>query len=181
MSLRQDEPEHRSVSYCNKMTDALYNSIETMEPHVALILVSMIPFIELRGGIIVGTALGLNWTTVLWFCIIGNIIPIPFVILFGRFMLNWLGKTRLFGGLVQRYKKKVMRKSDMIQKYGPWGLAIFVGIPLPGTGAWSGSVLALLMDLRLKSAIPAILAGVVLSGIIMTIGSQGVAGLLQLL
>lgn len=163
------------------MLDGLYTSIENLEPHVALILVSMIPFIELRGGIIVGTALGLNWTTVLWFCILGNVIPVPFIILFGRFLLNWLGKTKLLGGIIHRYKKKILSRSDIIQKFGPWGLVIFVGIPLPGTGAWSGSVLALLMDLRLKAAIPAILAGIVLSGVIMTIGSQGIAGLLQLL
>lgn len=162
------------------MLDSLYSYVETLEPHVALVFVSMIPFVELRGGIIVGTALGMDWATVLFFCMLGNVIPVPFIIMFGRFMLNWLEKTTLFGGLVKRYKKKVLSKSDTITKYGPWGLAIFVGIPIPGTGAWSGSVLALLLNLRLRSAIPAILAGIAISGIIMTLGSQGVANLLQL-
>ena len=151
------------------------------DPELALLVVSMVPFIELRGGVILGAALGFHWLEALVICIIGNIIPVPFVILFGRWTLDFLGQTKLLEGLVKRYKAKVLSKSDVIHRYGPWGLMIFVGIPLPGTGAWSGSVLALLMDLRLKEAVPAILAGILLAGAIMTLGSHGVLGIFQLI
>ena len=127
------------------------------DPELALLIVSMVPLIELRGGVVLGAALGFHWLEALVICIIGNVIPVPFVILFGRWVLEFLGQTKAFGGLVKRYKAKVLSKSDVIHTYGPWGLLLFVGIPLPGTGAWTGSVLALLMDLRLKEAVPAIL------------------------
>ena len=150
------------------------------EPELALLVVSMVPFIELRGGVVLGAALGIHWLECLIICIIGNVIPVPFVILFGRWILDYLGHTKMFGGLVHRYKAKVLSKADVIHKYGPWGLMLFVGIPIPGTGAWSGSVLALLLDLRLKEAVPAILLGIVIAGLIMTIGSQGLLGIFQL-
>ena len=114
-------------------------------------------------------------------CIIGNVIPVPFVILFGRWTLDFLGQTKAFGSIVTKYKAKVMSKSDVIHKYGPWGLLLFVGIPLPGTGAWTGSVLALLMNLRMREAVPAILLGVVMAGVIMTLGSHGLLGIFELL
>lgn len=151
------------------------------DPELALLVVSMVPFIELRGGVVLGAALGFHWLEALVICIIGNIIPVPFVILFGRWILDYLGQTKLLGDTVKRYKEKILSKSDVIHKYGPWGLLFFVGIPLPGTGAWSGSVLALLMDLRLKEAIPAILMGIVLAGILMTLGSHGLLGIFELM
>ena len=151
------------------------------DPELALLVVSIVPFIELRGGVVLGAALGFHWLEALVICIIGNVVPVPFVILFGRWILDFLGQTKMFGGWVKRYKVKIMSKSDVIHNYGPWGLLLFVGIPLPGTGAWSGSVLALLMDLRLKEAIPAILGGIVLAGVIMTLGSHGLLGIFELM
>ena len=151
-----------------------------LQPELALLVVSMVPFIELRGGVLLGAALGMPWPEALAICIIGNVIPVPFIILFGRWVLNFLEQTKLAGNLIRRYKKKVLGKADMIHKYGPWGLMLFVGIPLPGTGVWSGSVLALLMDLRLRSAIPAILLGVLMAGLIMTVGSHGFLSIFQM-
>lgn len=162
------------------MSETLYSLMGDVEPHVALLFVSMIPLIELRGGVILGAALGLPWPTALAICIIGNVIPVPFIILFGRWTLDLLEKTRLFGGIVHRYKQRVLGKADVIHKYGPWGLLLFVGIPLPGTGAWTGSVLAILMDLRMKTAAPAILLGVVMAGVIMTLGSHGVLSVFRM-
>jgi len=153
---------------------------ENLQPELAILVVSMVPFIELRGGVVLGAALGIHWLEALVICIIGNVIPVPFIILFGRWILNFLEQTKLFGNLVHRYKAKVLRKADVIHKYGPWGLMLFVGIPLPGTGVWSGSVLALLMDLRLRAAIPAILLGVILAGLIMTVGSHGFLSIFQM-
>ena len=150
-----------------------------LTPELLIFIVSMIPLIELRGGVILGLSLGMHWLEVLAICFIGNILPIPFVILFGRKILEWLGKTKLFGNFVASYRRKLDSKSDVVRKYGPIGLAIFVGIPLPGTGAWSGALVAVLLNLRLKSAVPAILAGIVLAGFIMTIGTSGVLGFFE--
>ncbi len=152
-----------------------------LEPELALLIVSMIPFIELRGGVVLGAALGMNWMLSLIICIIGNVIPVPFVIVFGRWVIRWAEQTKWLGPWVHRYQKKILSKADVIHKYGPWGLMLFVGVPLPGTGVWSGSVLALLLDLRLKSAIPAILLGVVMAGIIMTVGSHSIIGVVQMM
>ncbi|MBR7149220.1 MAG: small multi-drug export protein [Firmicutes bacterium] len=154
---------------------------EYLQAELALLVVSMVPLIELRGGVILGAALGIHWLEALVICIIGNVIPVPFVILFGRWTLDFLGQTKAFGSIVTKYKAKVMRKSDVIHKYGPWGLLLFVGIPLPGTGAWTGSVLALLMNLRMREAVPVILLGVVMAGVIMTLGSHGLLGIFELL
>ena len=136
----------------------------------------MVPFIELRGGIIVGLALELPWYEVFPICFAGNILPIPFVIMFGRKLLDWFGGSRLFGRFVTKYKRKLAEKSKKVKKYGPFGLALFVGIPVPGTGAWSGALLAVLLNLRLKLAVPAILAGLLLAGTIITLGTSGVLG-----
>ena len=145
-----------------------------LSPALLIFIISMIPLLELRGGIIVGLALGLPRAEVLAICFAGNLLPIPFVILFGRRLLEALGRTKLFGRAVTRYQRRLAEKSKSIQKYGPAGLALFVGIPVPGTGAWSGALLAVLLNLRLALVVPAILAGLVLAGMIMTFGTSGV-------
>lgn len=147
-----------------------------LSPQLLIFIISMVPFIELRGGIIVGLALELPWYEVFPICFAGNILPIPFVIMFGRKLLDWFGSTGLFGKFVAKYKKKLAEKSKKVTKYGPFGLALFVGIPVPGTGAWSGALLAALLNLRLKLAVPAILAGLILAGTIITLGTSGVLG-----
>ena len=147
-----------------------------LSPQLLIFIISMVPFIELRGGIIVGLALELPWYEVFPICFVGNILPIPFVIMFGRKLLDWFGNTRLFGKFVAKYKRKLAEKSKKVKKYGPFGLALFVGVPVPGTGAWSGALLAVLLNLRLKLAVPAILAGLLLAGTIITLGTSGVLG-----
>lgn len=147
-----------------------------LSPQLLIFIISMVPFIELRGGIIVGLALELPWYEVFPICFAGNILPIPFVIMFGRKLLDWFGNTRLFGKFVAKYKRKLAEKSKKVKKYGPFGLALFVGVPVPGTGAWSGALLAVLLNLRLKLAVPAILAGLLLAGTIITLGTSGVLG-----
>ena len=148
---------------------------------LAVFLVSMVPLIELRGSVILGTAIGMPWLKVLLISLIGNMIPIPFILIFGEKIFAWLRHQPLFSGFTAWYEKHLMSKSDTIQKYTFWGLLLFVGIPLPGTGAWSGSCISVLLNVRPRHAFPAVLCGILLAGIIMTIGSQGVAGLLSLL
>ena len=107
-----------------------------------IFIISMIPILELRGGILAAGPAFLNIPT--WraipICLVGNLIPIPFILLLIRPIFAWLRKTRLFRPLVEKLEKKAMSKSDRISRYEFWGLVLFVGIPLPGTGAWTGAV-----------------------------------------
>ncbi|OUM19845.1 small multidrug export protein [Butyricicoccus porcorum] len=153
---------------------------EHISAYGAVFLVSMIPLIELRGSVIVGTAFGLPWLNVLALSIVGNLIPIPFILIFGEKLIAWLKTLPMLSRLTNWYEARLMSKSTTIQKYAFYGLWAFVGIPLPGTGAWSGSLIAALLDVPPKKAFAAVICGVLTAGIIMTIGSRGVVGLFQL-
>lgn len=146
----------------------------------AVFIVSMIPLIELRGSVIVGTAFGLPWLNVLLLSIVGNLLPIPFILIFGKKLIAWLKTLPMLARLTNWYEARLLSKSDTIQKYVFYGLWIFVGIPIPGTGAWSGSVIASLLDVPPKKSFVAVICGVITAGIIMTVGSRGVAGLIHL-
>ena len=104
-------------------------------------------------------------------CIIGNIIPVPFILWLITPIFNWLKATKTFRPMVEKLEKKSMGKSDKIQKYEFWGLLIFVGIPLPGTGAWTGALIASLLGIKFKKAFPAIILGILMATVIMCIVS----------
>ncbi|WIV12108.1 small multi-drug export protein [Proteiniborus sp. MB09-C3] len=131
-----------------------------------VMLTAALPIIELRGAIPVGISLGLSplHSTILSF--IGSMIPVPFILFTIRPIFNHLKKTRAFKKLVHKITVKSFNKSGKIQKYGAWGLLVFVAIPLPGTGVWSGSLAAALLDMRFKWAFPAIFVGNLIAGII---------------
>ena len=141
-------------------------------------IISMIPIRELRGGLIVSKLLEVPITTAIPLCIIGNIIPIPFILLFIKQIFKWMKKIRLFRGLVEKLENKAMSKSDNIKRYEFWGLVLFVGIPLPGTGAWTGSLIAALLDVDFKKAVLAELLGIAIATVIMSIFSYGLLGVL---
>lgn len=134
---------------------------------VATFLISMVPVIELRGAVPVGYSSGLNiWVAVL-VSIIGNLLPVPFIIIFIRRIFALLRRTiPKFDGFITRLEKRAENKSDVVKKYSFWGLFILVAIPLPGTGAWTGALVAAMLDMRLKRALPAIVSGVVAAGIV---------------
>lgn len=140
-----------------------------------VLLLSMIPVLELRASIPVGCSLGLN----AWQCaaaaIIGNMIPVPFIILFIRKVFDYLRKhwTEL-SRFVDRLEAKAEKKKPLVQKYAILGLTLLVAIPLPGTGAWTGALVAAMLDIRLKRAIPCILLGVVIAAIIVAMISYGI-------
>ena len=131
-------------------------------------LVSMVPIIELRGGIPFGVALGLPYHLVFPFAVIGNVLPAPFIIVYIRkiFMLMRRYMPRL-NGMVDKLEAKAHLKGQTVTKYKYIGLWIFVAIPLPGTGAWTGSLAAAFLDMRLRRAFPAVLMGVITAGCIM--------------
>lgn len=145
---------------------------------IVVFIISMIPILELRGGLIVSSLLQVPITTAIPLCIIGNIIPIPFILLFIKQIFKWMKKIRLFRGLIERLENRAMSKSDNIRKYEFWGLVLFVGIPLPGTGAWTGSLIAALLDVDFKKAVLAELLGIAIATIIMSIFSYGLLGTL---
>lgn len=144
---------------------------------VALII-SMVPLLELRGGLLAASLMGVDIRIAVPLCIIGNLIPVPFILWFITPLFNALKKTKLFRPLVEKLEAKAMGKSEKIQKGYFWGLALFVGIPLPGTGAWTGSLIASLLDIPVKKAFPAILLGIIIATVIMSFVSYGLLGAL---
>lgn len=148
----------------------------------ALFIISMLPFIELRGSIIFGAAIGIPWQHAFLVSFLGNILPVPFLILLARPIFTWLKTTRLLAGFTQKVEDRLMKKADKVtvQKYSAVGLFLFVAIPLPGTGAWSGSLIAALLDVKMRYALPAVIAGVFAAGVIMTVASYGLLGAIQL-
>lgn len=155
------------------MIEQIFNALSYIGQGPALFLISMIPLIELRGSVIFGAALQMPWTHVLPICIIGNLLPIPFVLIFGKKLIDWLKTVPLLSGFARRYEEKLLSKRDQVEKYATWGLCLFVAIPLPGTGAWSGAALASILGMRIKHSLPAIVLGVCIAGIIMTVSSYG--------
>ena len=128
----------------------------------------MIPILELRGGLLVaGPLLGVPVETAIPLCIIGNIIPVPFILLLITPVFAWMKGTKLFRPMVEKLEAKAMSKSDQIEKYEFWGLVLFVGIPLPGTGAWTGSLIAALLGMKFKKAFPAVIIGILMATVIM--------------
>ena len=141
-------------------------------------IISMIPILELRGGLVVSKLIGVPLLTAIPLCIVGNIIPIPFILLFIKQIFKWLKKIKFFEKFVVKLENRAMSKSDSIRRYEFWGLALFVGIPLPGTGAWTGSLIAALLNLDLKKAILAELVGIVMATVIMSVFSYGLLEIL---
>ena len=163
-----------------QLTQQLFDFLSGAGKEAALFIVSMIPLIELRGAVPLGALMGMEWWKVFAISVVGNLIPVPFVLLLGRPIFGWLKKTRLLSGFAHWYENKLLSKADKVRRYEAIGLCLFVGIPLPGTGACSGAGLAALLGLRMRSALLAIAGGVVLAGIIMTLGAYGVVGFFSL-
>lgn len=145
---------------------------------IVIFIISMIPILELRGGLIVSSLLNVSILKAIPICIIGNIIPIPFILLFIKQIFKWLKKVSFFRKIIEKLEARAMGKSDSIKRYEFWGLVLFVGIPLPGTGAWTGSLIAALLEIDFKKAILAELLGIAMATIIMSIVSYGLLGAL---
>ena len=145
-------------------------------------IISMIPILELRGGLLVaGPLLGVPMAKAIPLCIIGNIIPVPFILLLITPIFTWMKGTKLFKPMVEKLEAKAMSKKDKIEKAQFWGLVLFVGIPLPGTGAWTGSLIAALLGIKFKKAFPAVILGILLATVIMVFISYGLLGGVQVL
>ncbi len=137
--------------------------------------ISMLPIVELRAGLPYGIALGLDYPLALTAALVGNMIPVPFIVVYIRRVFVWLrAHFKKMDSFITKLEKKAHLKGETVRKYGPLGLLIFVAIPLPGTGAWTGALIAALLDMRLKSAVPSIFLGVCIAATIMTLLTFGV-------
>lgn len=143
---------------------------------LVIFIISMIPILELRGGLVAASLLQVPITTAVPICIIGNVIPVPFILLFIRQIFKLLRNVKGIGSLIRKLEARAMGKSDSIRKYEFWGLVLFVGVPLPGTGAWTGSLIAALLEVDFKKAILAVLLGIAMATVIMSVVSYGLLG-----
>lgn len=165
------------------MSDVLINWFVTnlggkVGKELILFIISMVPILELRGGLLAAGPAFLNipvWRAIP-VGIIGNLLPIPFILLLITKIFDWMKGTKRLKPVVEKLEKKAMSQSANIEKYEFWGLVAFVGIPLPGTGAWTGALIAALLGIRFRKAFPAIVIGVCLAACIMTIISYGIVG-----
>ena len=156
------------------MIEAIENFLIGINPSFGVFAVSLVPVIELRGAIPLGIGIGLHWFWVYVICVIGNMLPTPFVILLIRPLIDWLLHSKLFRRVGEWLDNRTKEKSLKLNKYKKIGLMLFVGIPLPGTGAYTGAMIAGILNMRLKDALPAIFAGVLIAGTIMLAISCGV-------
>ena len=159
------------------ITGSLVEMFQGKVPRELIIfIISLFPILELRGGMIAAKLLGVELTKAFFICYAGNIIPIPFILLFIRRIFALLRKSEKLGRLVDKVEKRSLKKGKNVIKYKQWGLLLFVALPLPGTGGWTGSLLADLLDIRLKKSLPIIALGVLIADLIMSVLSYGLLG-----
>lgn len=136
-------------------------------------IISLMPILELRGGLIAAALLDLNPVTSYIISIIGNVLPVPFILWFINSILEWMRKSKKFNKIAKWLDKKVEKNKDKIEKFGFWGLVLFVGIPLPGTGAWTGCLVAAVLEMDRKKSFFAAMIGILIASIIMMVLSFG--------
>ena len=140
--------------------------------------IAAIPVVELRGAIPAGAAAGLAPWLACAAAVIGNLLPVPFIILLVRQVFDWLRKRPFFAPKIDALERRAHLKGRMVRKYRLLGLVLFVAVPLPGTGAWTGALVAAFLNIRLRNALPAITLGVLIAGSIVTLMTLGVIHLL---
>lgn len=145
----------------------------TFSKEMIVFITSLLPILELRGGLLASAILKIPYLKAAIICIIGNILPIPFILLFLNKIFGIMEKWEPTKGIVKFFKDKAIKNKSKIDKYEFWGLVLFVGIPLPGTGAWTGSLIASVLELDRKKTFGCVLVGVLVASIIMMIISFG--------
>ena len=154
---------------------------EALGAHLGVLLCAMLPVIELRGAIPLGAVLGLPWWQNYLFAVLGNMLPVPFILLFVKKLIVWMSGSRvkLFRKIGGWLATKAEKNRARIEKYSFWGVCLFVAIPLPMTGAWTGSLVASVIDMKFSRALLSCLIGVLLAGVVMTLASYGVVAAFQ--
>ena len=141
-------------------------------------IISLCPILELRGGLIAATLLGVKPVVAYIVSIIGNTLPVPFILLFITKVIDWMEKSKVkwMKRVAKWLRNKAHKNKEKIEKYGYLGLVLFVGIPLPGTGAWTGCLVASVFDMDRKKSFLAVMTGIIMASIIMMILSYGLLG-----
>ena len=145
---------------------------------ILVFIISLMPILELRGGLLAAVFLGIDPIPAYIISIIGNVIPVPFILLLIAKILAWMRESKigLFNKIANWLNEKVEKNKGQIERLGYWGLLLFVGVPLPGTGAWTGTLLAAMLNLDKKKSFFVIMAGVFMASIIMMLLSYGLLG-----
>ena len=154
--------------------------LETVGRHLCVFFCAMLPIIELRGAIPLGAGLGLPFYETLGLSLLGNMLPVPFILLFIRLILTGMKKVKGLSKIAEWLERKAEKNREKIEKYSFWGLFLFVAVPLPGTGAWTGSLVAALIHMDFKKALASVALGVLAAGIVMTLISYGIAAIIAL-
>ena len=155
--------------------------LETVGRELCVLLCSMLPIIELRGAIPLGAGLGLHWTQAIALSVIGNLLPIPFILLFMNWILRMMKRVKGLRKIALWLEEKAEKNREKVEKYAFWGLVLFVAIPLPGTGAWTGSLVASVTGMRFWKSMLSVIVGVLIAGVIMTAASYGAVEAFKLL
>lgn len=163
------------------MTEQLLNSVvelfkDKIPPELTIFLVSMLPVFELRGGMIAAKMLDVEFIRAFIICYLGNMLPIPFILLLIKQIFTILRRYKFFDKIITKFEGKAEKNREKIMRGKQWGLLIFVAIPLPGTGGWTGALMASLLDIRFKKSLPIIALGVLIAGIIMSLIVYGIFG-----
>ena len=153
--------------------------LETVGEELCVLFCSMIPIIELRGAIPMGAVFGMPWWQSYILSVIGNMLPVPIILLFVKAVITWMGKSKVkfFNKIADFLNKRVEKRRGQIEKYSFWGVCFFVAVPLPVTGAWTGSLVAAMIDMKFWKALVSCFIGVLIAGVIMTLISYGVVAI----
>lgn len=152
-----------------QIVEAIMTFLQDKVPEeLVAFVISLCPVLECRGGMIAARLMEIPFIKAFLICYIGNMLPIPFIILFIRRIFDFLRKFKFFAKIVEKLEAKGEKNKEKVMKYEAWGLLLFVAIPLPGTGGWTGALMAALLDIRFKRALPIIALGVLIAGFIMS-------------
>ena len=161
------------VNLLESFLQSLINFFSALPGELTSFIISALPIVEIKGGLVAAYYLDIDIVPAFIICVLGNLLPVPFIILFSRKILNWMKTTKLFKKLADKIERHGTGKTSSVTKYKALGLFIFVAIPLPGTGAWTGALIAALMNLRLKDALISITAGVLFLGVLFSLLTYG--------
>lgn len=151
---------------------------DLLPPELVVFAVSVLPILELRGGLVAASILGIDWIVAFPICVLGNMLPIPFLLFFLKSIFAFLKKhSKCMARLVNWLENRASRKSGTLDKYKLFGLFLLVAIPLPGTGAWTGALVANAVDIRVRNSFWVIFLGVIAAGVIMSIISYLIPGM----
>ena len=159
------------------MVESIVEMLSGLPKELIIFIVSMLPIVELRGGLVAAALLGVDWIIAFPICVLGNMLPIPFILLFIKQIFKLLKKVPGISKIILKLEKIAGRKGGKINRGRFWGLFSFVAIPLPGTGAWMGALAATMLDIRMKRSFPIIFLGVITAGIIMSVLSYWIPNL----